>query len=91
MLNVPVDFNNDPDILFSELITRYEKTRASENAELAATVPPVGAANSQSVAALVEIVTAELAYCGILSPLGFVDHITDKFNQRLNAEAALHT
>jgi hypothetical protein len=46
VLNVPVDFNNDPDVLFSELITRYEN-RASKSAELAATVRPVGAANNE--------------------------------------------
>ena len=69
----------------------YMYDRASKSVESPGTVPGVPAANSQSVAALVEIVTTELAFCGIITPEGFKDHITDKFNQRLNAEAALHT
>jgi hypothetical protein len=32
MLNVPVDFDNDPDMLFSELIARYE-TRLQKSEE----------------------------------------------------------
>ena len=68
---------------------RYEE-RASESAELAATVPPVGAANSQGVTALSEIVWDWLTE-------NAVDVMVDECDvniliQRLNAGVpALHT